>query len=159
MKREEAAELVRMIAAATSNAELSADKRAVWEEQLVALDADQATQAALAGIRTWKFFPSWSEFAEVYTSIGRLAEPDDTSSKLERYRGTRPQTLAPWVRRWAAARFLFARFGRERDDRPFREQQPLVDPHAELMPDDEWVTEGEQLSDRDVWRAVVGGRR
>ncbi len=64
-------------------------------------------------------------------------------------------TIPHWVRRWIAARYLYARFGKDQDLRAFREQGGEVDPRTtDWMPDGEWDEEAEHVTDKDVWKAV-----
>lgn len=126
-----------------------------WLEALLPLDATLATQGVLAGIRDWRWFPSWAEFREAYKAQEKLREPQGEQ------RATMPgkYEVPGWIKRWAAARYLYARFDREQDMRPFREQYPSSaspppDVPQEWMPEEEWVKESKRVSDADVWGVV-----
>ena len=158
MKTGEAQDLIAMITAATAGAGLDAGKQAFWEEQLVRLEAEQATQAVLLGIRTWKFFPSWADFMTIYAELGKLSEREEERKKRVVELATRRpvKDLPFWVKRWVCARMLYKRFGKDRDDRHFAEMGEFADPTSELMPADEWSAEAETITDVEAWRAVVG---
>lgn len=150
MKEREAADILSMLRAATGGKpDQAADD--FWVVALMDLDADLASQAVLAGIRDWKWFPSWSEFKEAYRSQQRLREPVGE----QRAPLPKPLKIPLWIRRWTAARYLYARFDREQDMRPFPEQREFVDPLTkDWMPEEEWVAEAEKVTDKDVWTAV-----
>lgn len=116
------------------------------------MDYQSALSAATTGSTVWRFFPSWAEFYEHYRLQEKLKEPvGEQRDELP----PRKYEIPFWVKCFIAARFLYARFGKERDLRPFREQQPYVDPTAEFMPEGEWAIEAERVSDRDVWGALA----
>lgn len=151
MKENEARDIIGMLKAATGGKQTDQTADDFWTESLLSLDATLATQAVLAGIRTWKWFPSWAEFREAYKAQERLREP----SGEQRFDMPKPSKVPLWIRRWTAARFLYERFGRDQDMRPFPEQKEFIDPLTkEWMPDDEWAKEAEHVTDADVWRAV-----
>lgn len=157
MKTNEAKDLLAMMGAATSGAGLDATKQAFWEEQLSHLDAEQATQAVLLGIRAWKFFPSWSDFLQIYAGLSKLGESERETERIVDLASRRPVKEIPfWVKRWACARMLYARFDKERDERRFAEQVEFSDPTAEAMPDDAWVNEAKTISSAEAWSSVVG---
>jgi hypothetical protein len=150
MKEDEAKTIIRMIKGSVGGrADPSVEE--VYLASLPPLDATLATQAVLTGRREWKWFPSWSEFREAYRIQERLREPVGE----QRVQLPKSSKVPLWVRRWIAARYLFARFGREQDTRPFHEQREHVDPLTkEWMPDGEWNEEAEKVTDRDVWKAM-----
>lgn len=160
MKSSEAQDLIAMMAAATQGgAALEPTKQAFWESQLVTLDAEPATAAMLDGIRLWKFFPSWAEFAAAYADVvrRRAAEQElaERTGEYEQRRSLPKHEVPFWVKRWVCSRMLYARFGKDRDERRFAEMDQHVDPLAELMPADAWVEEANQLTDVDAWRAIA----
>lgn len=159
MKRNEAQDLIAFMRAATSGQELDASKQAFWEGQLIGLDADQATQAVHIGIRSWKFFPSWADFATIYTDLHKLGLAEAEAQQRKQTNVQREIGLPFWIKRFACARYLYARFDREQDFRRFAEQGDAGDLREELMPDDEWVKEAETISDHEAWRSVSGGQR
>lgn len=150
MKENEAVDILAMLRAATGGKPDQASDD-FWVIALQNLDADIASQAVLAGIRDWKWFPSWAEFGEAYRAQQKLREPVGE----QRADLPKPTKIPLWIRRWAAARFLYMRFGRDQDMRPFPEQREFVNPLTkEWMPEDEWVKEAEKVTDRDVWGAI-----
>lgn len=156
MKLEEARDLIAMMHAATGG-RMTGERQGFWEAQLQHLDGDIATHAMLAGIKVWKHFPSWADFGEVYTAESRRrSERQESLVRRQHEQTFLPATALPfWVKRWAAARMLFAAFGRERDERPFREQLAGVEvPGLRLMPDDEWMHEAEQITDAQAFSAL-----
>jgi len=160
MKRREAEDLIAMMAAASRGSEeLTATKKAFWLEQLENLDAEQATQAVLRGITVWEFFPSWPEFARFHTEVGRekaaMKERDERIGEYEQIRKSKTNFEVPfWVKRWVCATMLYARFGKDRDDRRFVEMGSYADVTLPAMPDDAWVEEAKTLSDAETWRAI-----
>jgi hypothetical protein len=150
MKENEARDILSILKAATV-ARLHADEDEFWLAALLPLDADFASRAVFAGIREWTRMPSWAQFKEAYGVQRKLAEPDVTYA----LRPAADKGIPEWVRRWVAARWLYARFGREQDMRWFPEQADFVDTSTEKMPEDEWVQEAARITDREVWRALV----
>jgi hypothetical protein len=98
MKRDEARDLVVMLAAATSS-RLNADETAVWEEQFLPLDAELATKAVLAGRREWWKFPPWSKFYEAYRVQKKLSE-SHAEQRSTIPEGKRGVTAPEWVHVW-----------------------------------------------------------
>jgi hypothetical protein len=78
----------------------------------------------------------------------KLAEPDAPREVFPK------KEMPTWVKRWVCARFLYARFGRERDERPFREQEQFCGPTREYMPPIEWAEEAKAVSSREAWDAI-----
>lgn len=154
MKDSEAASILDLLKGAFPAHRLDPTDRDVWIEYLRPLDAELATQAVLRGRNEWTFFPPWSVFKQGYKMQQHLREPTGEQ------RQDLPKTglkMPLWVRRWAAARYLYKRFGREQDMRPFREQKDHVDPLTTgWMPDDEWVQEADRVTDADVWGSLRG---
>lgn len=160
MKEREANDLIDMMVAATSSSPLDTAKRAFWVEQLTHIeDADHATTTILEGIREWKFFPSWSDFARLHTDVGRRAvaerELAERNGEYEQAKAQPKREVPLWVKRWVCATMLYERFGKDRDDRRFPEMGSYADVTLEAMPDDAWVEEAGQLSDAEVWRNLM----
>lgn len=173
MKPEEARDLIGMMKAGTRGLPLQDEEVGFWEMQLERLDADLATKAVLAGVRDWTMFPAWSEFYDAYKVQQRLSSPDTY------YRSPDPppnvREVPFWVKRLIAARYLYRRFGKSRDMRPFGEQVAglrelrsyhggadksgyTIPTQKELMPESEWVEEAKRVSDEDVWRTIRSQR-
>lgn len=157
MERRDAEEVVTLLKAAVGG-RVEEDQLEFFRAAMSKLDYDKALAAATKGAGIWRYFPSWSQFREMY---GGFEEEDRRErERVEREKEevaarTGKREIPFWVRRWIAARFLYARFDREKDLRPFREQGIRVDQRdpasLEWMPDDEWSEEGLRVSDRDVW--------
>lgn len=153
MTEAQATDIITMIRAACAS-RVDEDTVAYFGARLMALDQEAALAAATMGVVTWRRFPSWADFNELYQAQRKLKQPSGEQRSREDDRQSRGVREIPfWVRRWIAARFLFARFGRDRDLRAFREQEIIVGP-VEFMPDGEWVEEAEKVSDKDVWGAL-----
>lgn len=156
MKPREAEDILALLKGAFPAHRLDPTDRDVWIESFSPLDADLAFQAVMRGRNEWTMFPSWARFKEAYRLQQRLREPvGEQRSEIPRAMPGVEYRLAEWIRRWAAARYLYTRFGKEQDMRPFREQAEYVDPLTkEWMPDDAWVEEGARITDEDVWTNV-----
>ena len=150
MTTDEARDIVTMLRAATGG-RADPDAVAYFESALQGLDHEPALYGATMGVVTWRRFPSWAEFKEVYRAQLRMAEPEKVVPPPVPTKG-----IPEWVRRWVAARWLYARFGRERDMRWFQEQASFVDTTSEKMPDGEWEEEAAQITDGEAWRIVMG---
>ena len=123
----------------------------LWKSEIEKTgDAEIATKAiaALYSELPFDVLPTPQAYREVVQRIRRDRRPIEPVAQEKKTK------LAFWVKRWAAARFLYEHFGRERDMRPFPEQADYIDPTKERMPPDEWVEEAKKLSDADVWAAV-----
>lgn len=153
MKENEARDVLGMLKAATGGSNKSDQTTEdFWLEALTHMDADLASRAVLAGIRDWKWFPSWAEFREAYNAQQKLREPVGEQRAVTL---PKPSKIPLWIRRWTAARYLYDRFGRDQDLRPFREQAEFVDPQTtEWMPDEEWLKEAARVTEAEVWGAI-----
>jgi len=150
-----------MLLRAATTTPISADTIDYFSVALLPLEYEPALTAATKGVRVhWRRFPSWFDFREAYNNELKLREPDATS--VQDALGISPEgkrVIPFWVKRWIAARFLFARWGREQDTRPFTEQKDRLTSLAgeiEWMPEDEWVEEANHVSDDDVWGRFDG---
>lgn len=157
MKLDEARDLIAMMHAATGSGRMTGEKQGFWEAQLVHLPADQATEAVLLGIKSWRYFPSWADFGEVYTAVGRRHQQAVEGERRHEHETIVSTRLPVWVKRWAAARMLHNAFGRDRDERRFAEQGDHGDPNQPLMPEDEWLPEAEKIADAQVFAALRTG--
>lgn len=157
MTDDQANEVVMLIRAATGG-QVDDEKVGFFTAALLHLDYETAISTATTGTVIWRFFPSWAEFKEIYRTQAKLREPVgeqrtqvvEPAPQIERGR-----KIPYWVKRWVAARFLYARFGKQQDLRWFSEQKDYSDPSRERMPDSEWIDEAEKISDEDVWKAVL----
>ena len=156
MTEAQATDIVTMIRAACAS-RVDDDTLAYFGARLMALDHEAALSAATMGVVGWRRFPSWADFNELYQAQRKLRQPSGEQRSRESERQTRGVREIPfWVRRWIAARFLFARWGKERDMRAFPEQEIIVGPPSlvEQVPAGEWNEEAEQVSDKEVWGAL-----
>lgn len=145
MKPLEAEQLVALIHAGFPN--MTAEQRALYQRKLEPEDADLATKAILRGMNVWKYPPSWADLRELI-----LAEKRGVPEAKETYRVS---VMPMFVRRFVCARFLYTRFDREKDLRPFLEQFPMGPPPGiDLMPEDEWVEEAATVNIAEAWRAI-----
>lgn len=154
MKDTETREILGMVKAATTQYPLDDQTVEFWLGGLSPLDAEIATRAVLAGIKTWEQFPPWAQFHEAYKMIQRRTQAVEAPYSVveEGKRGTPPE----WVWVWSWARFL-----REpREERAFPQQADFADPKRMLMREqyealrDEWIATGSpKLKD------PVGGMR
>jgi hypothetical protein len=152
MKDSEAQDIIRLIDGATGG-RVRPNVEAVFKESLIPLDASLATDALMAGRRDWHWFPSWSQFAEAYRAQERLRMP--VGEQRDAVLPPVQQKVPFWVKRWIASRYLYVRFGRDQDMRPFHEQRDYVDPEsAKWMPDGEWDEEAKHVTESEVWNAV-----
>jgi hypothetical protein len=156
VKPNEAEDIIALIKGSFPAHRLDATDKDVWMASLAPLDAELAFKAVMRGREEWPAFPSWARFKEAYRLQDRLrAAESDSLNKLPPPKVGTTYKLEQWIRRWAVARYLFKRFDREQDMRPFPEQAAYVDPLTkEWMPDDEWVKEAERISDADVWANI-----
>lgn len=153
MTREQATEVTGLIRAATGG-QVDEQKISFFEAALTGLDYESSLAAATMGTVVWRFFPSWAEFKEIYRAQERLKEPTG-EQRLDLPPIARGKQIPTWVRRWIAARFLYARFGKDRDTRIFPEQDQYGSvANAEYMPPDAWVEEAAQIADTEVWAAI-----
>jgi hypothetical protein len=163
MTESDAREVVMLLRAATTTP-ISADTIDYFSVALLPFDYEAALTAATKGVRVhWRRFPSWFEFREAYNAELKLRDDDGRSAQdampKRTEEGGGKKTIPFWVKRWIAARFLFTRWGRDQDLRPFTEQKDRLTSLAgeiEWMPEDEWVEEANHVSDDDVWGRFDG---
>ena len=132
----------------------------VWsEEEMLAYatglqkyEASLCTRAVAAAQQKLMYRPSVAELREFYD-----LERAKTRAHAERpvEERTRREKVPLWVRRWVAARYLYAQFGREQDMRRFPEQQDKHSPDMEMMPADAWLEEAEHVTEDRVWRTLT----
>lgn len=152
MTEDQAQQVITLIKAACGS-RVDADQIDYFTARLIALDYQIGLAAASTGSIVWRRFPSWAEFFEHYKAQDHLRAPVG-EQRIEEPLPKRYE-IPHWVKRFIAARFLYARFGRDQDLRPFREQERYLDSAtADWMPEGEWEEKAEHVSDRQVWGAL-----
>lgn len=116
-------------------------------------DAATMTRAVAAAQQKLMYRPSVAELREFY----------DLERAKTRASAEKPATALPrkekvplWVRRYVAARYLHAQFGKDRDMRSFPEQQQFANPYVDMMPADAWLDEADHVTDSQVWATLQG---
>lgn len=143
MKENEARDLLGMLKAATTQYPLDNETVGFWLDGLTVLDADLATKAVMAGIRTWEQFPPWASFYEAYRMVQRNEQRATREAEIVE-EGKWGYETPEWVWVWS-----WCRLRRDPpDERPFPQQAEFVDT-AEAMTTDEyeilrktWIEEG-----------------
>lgn len=126
--------------------------RKLWMAALIDEDAQSSVAVVAHLAQKMHYAPKISDFKEV---MRLLHPPQEPPPLMPQPKLKREEKIPLWIRRWIAARYLYRRFGREQDMRPFPEQAGHVDPlTSEWMPDEEWVAEAERVTDADVWGAI-----
>ena len=149
MTEENAFEVTMLIKAATAG---RVDQATIdyFNAALLDLDFHLAVQAATIGTITWRKFPSWAEFKELYRAQQRLAEPPKKERKPLpgtvgepdfKRGGAAPEWV--WVWNWARMR------RNPREGRFFPQQDAAVSPEQTMS-----VEEYEAL--REDWLAAGG---
>lgn len=102
MTFDEATEIVMLIKAATA-ARVEETTEEFFVAAMLSLDYDLALAAATVGTITWRKFPAWSEFKEIYRSQKRLKEPEQQPEDQGSEEAPLPKrgVAAPeWVHVW-----------------------------------------------------------
>ena len=149
MTEENAFEVTMLIKAATAG---RVDQATIdyFNAALLELDFQLAVQAATIGTITWRKFPSWAEFKELYRAQQRLAEPEERKSSPSAQREPifkRGEAAPEWVWVWS-----WARMRREPRETRFLPQQDAalasermsMDEYEELRK--EWMAAGSPKS-------------
>lgn len=143
MKENEARDILGMLRAATTQYPLDDETVGFWLDGLTILDAEIATRAVLAGIRTWQQFPPWASFYEAYRMIQRQQQDADRKQQIVE-EGKWGYETPEWVWVWSWLRFI-------RDPRienPLPQMADFVDPGTALTTEqyetlrDEWIATG-----------------
>ena len=121
MTPQEAEQIVLLLNASTAGRS-DAETRAFFEASLARYSYDLALAAATTGAVTWRRFPSWAEFMEMYRVQTKLAEPERRQEDDLGKRGVSPPE---WVYVWSWARFK----RQPRNLRFFPQQAPHVEEH------------------------------
>ncbi len=131
----------------------TAEEMDAYATGLMWMSAEHAVNAVAAAQQRLTHRPAVAELREFY----------DIERAKHRAKQERPATPLPkrervplWVRRWVAARYLHAMFGKEVDMRRFPEQQDRHSPDMDMMPPDAWLDEAEHVTDDRVWRTLQG---
>lgn len=152
MNERQAHELVRSIEHLWSY-DMGADGRATWTQALTRYDSPLASEAILKLSERQRDRPTLADVRNMVAKIQRDRIPESRAREI----GAGSQTLPPWVKRWACARYLYARFNRKQDMRRFREVGDWADPTIPLMPEDEWRAEADSITDMDVLGVIRRG--
>ena len=152
MTRDDAITITSMVLNGWAKPDWTDGQTEAYVNALVPYDADHMTSAVALAHKELQFRPPFSELYQYY----RAAKADAASRQgPPRYTPERANRLPLWVKRWVCARFLYAKFGRERDMRTFPEQREWSGPEERLMPAEEWVEEANKITDRDAVKAVA----
>lgn len=121
MTPSEAQDVIDYIGGHTRSNTLNAHTLEAWMNKLIPLDLPMVMTAAQAGVDKWEYFPSWSEFFDLYQ--GERRERARTLSQAENAQVLKRGEKAPdWVYVW-----LWCRNGRApRQMRPFPQQKEWV---------------------------------
>lgn len=163
MTEQEAVSIVTLMKAAAAHP-VDQDVVEYFITRLTQMDYQMGLAAATVGAGIWRRFPAWAGYMEVYRAQRAISEPAGEQRSADRT----PIRAADvpvsrevpfWVKRWIAARFLYARFEKDQDFRVFPEEEPQLTAYErkdiQWMPDDEWVDEGQKVSDREVWGTLA----
>ena len=153
MNRDEADYCVETVIARWPVGDWSTEQILAYTDSMQTLPFDLTMQALDIAVKETKYRPSIAELYELVRSIRRgQPKPPEPEPPVEE-RG-----IPHFVKRWVAARWLYEKFGRAQDMRPFPEQAEYANPDLERMPDGEWETEAAEISEVDVWAAIGADR-
>jgi hypothetical protein len=148
VKREEAIDIVAMIAANWPSNNWSVASMEAYSRAIEPLDADITTRAVIRAVNELEFYPKVSVLREFVRIEKRMSEPEPP---IERSLNAAPSSrMPPWVRGYIISRVRY------RDFRPWAEQ----DTHgmlSDLMPADardRYMAEGADLSISALFSAV-----
>lgn len=142
MTRDESLTIVSMVISHWhTSKEWSKEEMDVYARMVQDLDVEVTMSAVIRASKEIKYRPSIAELREYVRAEKKRLEP--TVAPIE----TRPVPIPQWVRRWICARLLYARFGKERDDRRFSEQGDFGDLTREVMPDGQWEAEANSIDE------------
>ena len=154
MTYDEALTVTQMVVTAWPTSKIwTAEEMSAYANGLMKYDAATATLAVAAAQQKLMYRPSVAELREFYD-----LEKAKHRARVEAPVEPRPRRdkVPHWVRRWVAARYLYAMFGREQDMRRFPEQQDRWSPDEPLMPADQWLDEAEHVTEDRVWKTLSG---
>ena len=154
MNHEEALTVTQMVVTSWPSSKVwTAEEMSAYATGLMRYDAATCTNAVAAAQQKLMYRPSVAELREFY-DLERAKTRARTEAPVEER--PRKDKVPLWVRRWVAARYLYAMFGREQDMRRFPEQQDRHSPDMEMMPPTEWLDEADHVTDDRVWRSLRG---
>ncbi len=154
MTEEESVTITEMVANHWPGPQWTAATMDAYARAIERLDAATATAAVITAVNELEFYPKVATLRDFY-DIER-AKNRAREEAPERTWPAKRETVPLWVRRWVAARYLHAMFGREKDLRRFPEQGDWGDPYVEPMPPEAWLEEAEHVTDDKVWRSITG---
>lgn len=136
MTEEQAAEVVLLIRASTAS-RVEQSTLDYFSAALLALDYTPALSAATVGTITWRRFPAWADFKEMYRAQQRLGEPvgdqRQVSEEAQQDFSKRGVAAPEWVHVW-----YWSRVVREPPEgKVFPQQERFGDP-KNLMSKDEY---------------------
>jgi hypothetical protein len=145
--RDEAASVAAMVVNTWPQPSWTPQEAESFVDGIVPLDAELAVQAVALAHGELDARPTVQDMRD-YVRAARIRR-DQT---LERH-----SEMPGWVREWVCARYLYGRFHRSQDMRPFREQigNLPVPPDVELMTDGAWTTEAETIGDAEALRELL----
>lgn len=154
MTPQQASDVVALLRAATRG-QVDEGKARYFEAALLHLDYAPALAAANMGTVTWRMFPSWAEFKEVYRAQSRTREIDEASENHRRTHENefkRGVAAPEWVWVWTWCRGWADRSRRPPEERPFPQQAQYTDMREAMTMDEyelllaEWVEAGSPKS-------------
>ena len=152
MTRDDAISITSMVLNGWAKPDWTDGQTEAYVNALIPYDADHMTNAVALAHRELQFRPPFSELYGYY----KAAKADDAARRGPKvYTPEKGNKLPFWVKRWVCARFLYAKFGKEKDMRTFPEQRQWSGPEGLLMPPNEWVDEANRITDLDAMRAVA----
>lgn len=152
MTYEEAVTITAMVVTTWPTTKIwSTEEMTAYATGLMKYDAATLTRSVAAAQQKLMYRPSVAELREFYD-----LERAKTRASAERpvEPRARIEKVPLWVRRWVAARYLYARFGKAQDMRRFPEQQDKYSPDMKMMPADAWLEEAEHVTDKQVWATL-----
>lgn len=152
MTIDQAEEIVGLIRAATAS-RVEQTTVDYFQAALHSLNYESALQAATIGTVTWRRFPSWADFKEIYRAQEKLREPVGEQRvppavKTDDDEFKRGDQVADWVHVWSWCRLARNPI----EDRPFPQQEGWGDLHTMLTTQEyealhaEWLEAGSPKS-------------
>ncbi len=134
-----------------SNRAWTADEMSAYARGLERMDAEAAVKAVDQAQQHLERRPSVAELRDFYDiERAKIRAAEEKPSRWP----TKREVVPLWVRRYIAARYLHAMFGKDQDMRRFPEQGDWGNPDQPLMPPEAWLEEAEHVTDDRVWRTL-----
>lgn len=156
MTRDESLQVVaKIVNLWKSNQAWTKDEIDAYARAIEDLDMEITVSAVDKAAKDMAYRPKISELRELVRLERRrlspvVAPPDEPKT-----------TPAPsWVKRWICARYLYDKFGKERDMRRFPQQADYGDLTQEVMPEGAWEEEARRLDEEgfaDAFRKFIRG--